>query len=196
MSDVIEQTRHDYPDITIFRCAQLGDENTLLKLLDRGQDINAKEIRTGMTAIHYAVAHKNFDFLQLLTILNAQYTVDGFGRYPSTIAAICECSREICDFIALAEGNFLPAYGLQTPSLVLLWGLKEEVAKISNARALGDVTEEIYYSTNFLTSVDRLRRQSNAPDTLLNWHIERNNNVTSLGRLMLEYSERIGQLRG
>ncbi|WGJ13873.1 ankyrin repeat domain-containing protein [Methylocapsa sp. D3K7] len=73
------------------------------RLLEYWFDINAPDEETGMTALHIAVGRNNLELTRLLVQRGASFIPDKQGRMPSTIAAECEVTEDLCDFIAEAE---------------------------------------------------------------------------------------------
>ena len=67
------------------------------------------EPRTGLTALHIAVGQNNLEMAKVLVEAGAKFQADLLGRWPSTIAAECEVSEELCDFIVEAEEKALLA---------------------------------------------------------------------------------------
>jgi ankyrin repeat protein len=67
--------------------------------------INFIDVRTGMTALHIAVGRDHLAVAKYLVEHGAAFIPDGQGRMPTTIAAECEVSDEMCDFIVEAEAN-------------------------------------------------------------------------------------------
>jgi ankyrin repeat protein len=61
--------------------------------------------RTGLTALHIAVGRDHLDLAKYLVERGASFLPDNQGRTPTTIAAECEVSDEMCDFIAEAEAK-------------------------------------------------------------------------------------------
>jgi ankyrin repeat protein len=65
--------------------------------------IDTADKATGMTALHLAVGRNHLDVVRLLVDRGASFLPDKQGRMPTTIAAECEVSEELCDFIVEAE---------------------------------------------------------------------------------------------
>jgi hypothetical protein len=65
--------------------------------------IDTADKATGMTALHLAVGRNHLDVVRLLVDRGASFLPDKQGRMPPTIAAECEVSEELCDFIVEAE---------------------------------------------------------------------------------------------
>jgi hypothetical protein len=61
--------------------------------------------QTGLTALHIAVGRNHIEMAKYLVEQGASFRPDAQGRTPSTIAAECEVSDEMCDFIAEAEAK-------------------------------------------------------------------------------------------
>ncbi len=67
--------------------------------------IDATDERTGMAALHIAVGRNHLELARLLVEHGASFFPDKRGRMPTTIAAECEVSEDLCDFIAEAEAR-------------------------------------------------------------------------------------------
>jgi uncharacterized protein len=73
--------------------------------------LSQTEPRTGLTALHIAVGQNDLEMAKILVEAGAKFQADLHGRWPSTIAAECEVSEELCDFIVEAEEKALSAKG-------------------------------------------------------------------------------------
>ena len=73
--------------------------------LDEGYPVDMIEHLTGMSALHIAVGRNNLELTKLLVERGASFFPDRQGRWPSTIAAMCEVSDDLCDYIAEAEAK-------------------------------------------------------------------------------------------
>jgi ankyrin repeat protein len=62
---------------------------------------------TGMTALHLAVGRNNLELARFLVERGVPFVPDKLGRMPTTLAAECEVSEELCDFIVEAEATAL-----------------------------------------------------------------------------------------
>ena len=58
-----------------------------------------------MNALHIAVGRNHLEMAQYLVEKGIAFVPDNQGRMPTTIAAECEVSDEMCDFIAEAEAK-------------------------------------------------------------------------------------------
>jgi ankyrin repeat protein len=99
-------TRADDPDAAeklLLKCAYDGDADMVESLLDCGIPLNAADKDSGMTALHLAVGRNHIDLVRMLVSRGASFVSDKQGRMPTTIAAECEVSEELCDFIVEAE---------------------------------------------------------------------------------------------
>jgi ankyrin repeat protein len=67
--------------------------------------INFVDNQTGLTALHIAVGRDHLDIAKYLVEQGASFLPDKQGRTPTTVAAECEVSDEMCDFIAEAEAK-------------------------------------------------------------------------------------------
>lgn len=73
----------------------------------RDQFLNQIDPRTGMNALHIAVGRNNLPMTQMLVEAGINFIPDNEGRMPSLIAALCEVSDELADYIAEAEEKAL-----------------------------------------------------------------------------------------
>jgi uncharacterized protein len=80
----------------------LGDLEKVKDALRRGALIDRVD-DSGHTALHMAVAGDHIDIVRVLVEHGASFVPDGRGRMPTTIAALCEVSADLCDFIVEAE---------------------------------------------------------------------------------------------
>lgn len=80
-----------------------GNIRKVTNALEWGAPIDTADAITGMTALHLAVGRDHLDLTRFLVERGASFVPDKQGRTPTTIAAECEVSEELCDFIAEAE---------------------------------------------------------------------------------------------
>jgi ankyrin repeat protein len=86
--------------------AHFTDIYGIQQLLDKESvPINFADESSGLTALHLAVGGDCVPLAQLLIERGALFLPDKQGRMPTTIAAECEVSDEMCDFIAEAEAK-------------------------------------------------------------------------------------------
>jgi ankyrin repeat protein len=83
--------------------AYFGHIEMVKRYLDEGVPLDAVDQATGMTALHLAVGCNHLELTRLLVEHGASFVPDKQGRMPTTIAAECEVSEELCDFIVEAE---------------------------------------------------------------------------------------------
>ncbi len=88
-----------------FYFAYQGDLSELAKLVEIGFPIDAVDPETGMSILHIAVGRNNLDMVKYLVERGASFFADATGRWPTTVAAVCEVSEELSDFIAEAEAR-------------------------------------------------------------------------------------------
>ena len=69
--------------------------------------LNTIDEPTGMNALHIAVGRNNLEVVKLLVEAGIKFIPDKEGRMPSLIAALCEVSEELSDYIAEAEEKAL-----------------------------------------------------------------------------------------
>ena len=85
-----------------------GENAAALVALDQGADVDATHTSTGLTALHIAVGTNNLELAHILSEnYEASFIPDRFGRWPSVVAAECQASAEIQDYIAEAEARYL-----------------------------------------------------------------------------------------
>jgi hypothetical protein len=99
-----ERANQVAPDQSAFlRAAERGEETTVKRLFESGAEIDTADLETGLTALHLAVGRNALDVVKFLVGQGASFVPDRLGRMPTTIAAECEVSEELCDFIVEAE---------------------------------------------------------------------------------------------
>jgi ankyrin repeat protein len=87
----------------LLQSAYGGSIEMVKHFLDEGAPLDTADQVTGMTALHLAVGCNHLELVRFLVRSGASFVLDKQGRMPSTIAAECEVSDELCDFIAEAE---------------------------------------------------------------------------------------------
>ena len=86
--------------------AYFNDIYGLKLLLDNESvPIDFADESSGLTALHLAVGRDFVVLARMLIGRGALFLPDKQGRMPTTIAAECEVSDEMCDFIAEAEAK-------------------------------------------------------------------------------------------
>jgi uncharacterized protein len=95
----------EYASIMLLQGAYYGDIPLVVTLLERGVPLDTADKVTGMTALHLAVGCNHLDVARTLVERGASFVPDKQGRMPTTIAAECEVSEELCDFIVEAEAE-------------------------------------------------------------------------------------------
>lgn len=99
LTDVATATR-DLLDNSYF-----GDVDSARKHLKLGADINGVEDTTGLSPLHIAIGRNHLDLVRFLLDQGATIAPDRQGRWPSTIAELCEVDEQICDLIVEAEAR-------------------------------------------------------------------------------------------
>jgi len=85
-----------------------ADTATVEKRLADGFDVNMTDDVTGLSALHVAVGTNNLELVKTLVEKHrARFFADRLGRWPSLIAAECQVSDELNDYIVEAEARFL-----------------------------------------------------------------------------------------
>ena len=74
----------DWAGFTALQCAaMLNQTDVIHKLLQRGADVNKRDLDNGQTALHYSATHNNTDATWLLLQNGASTTIkDNEGRTP------------------------------------------------------------------------------------------------------------------
>jgi ankyrin repeat protein len=93
----------EYGKSVLLQCAYNGDVSKVAALLSYGVPLETTHKFTGMTALHWAVGCNHLELVRFLVERGALFVPDKQGRMPTTIAAECEVSEELCDFIVEAE---------------------------------------------------------------------------------------------
>ena len=90
----------------------LGDLPRTRMVLDnphaRERFLNNVDPVTGMNTLHIAVGRNNLEIARLLVEAGIEFIPDNEGRMPSLIAALCDVSEELVDYILNAEGQAIP----------------------------------------------------------------------------------------
>lgn len=89
----------------LLNAAYGGRSDSVVALLKDEASIDTVDENTGMTALHIAVGRNNLEIARILVERGASFIADKQGRMPTTIAAECEVSEELCDFIVEAEAE-------------------------------------------------------------------------------------------
>lgn len=90
----------------LFKAADRGDIVMVKEVLDTGADIDAIDDATGLSALHFAIGRNHFELTKLLLDRGATFRPDRRGRWPSTIAELCEVDEELLDLVVEAEAKF------------------------------------------------------------------------------------------
>ncbi len=93
------------PSQRAIRAAYRGDLNAIKAILDSGYQIDQIDRLTGMAVLHMAIGRNDLAMVKFLVERGASFFADRHGRWPSTIASLCEVSEELCDYIADAEAR-------------------------------------------------------------------------------------------
>jgi ankyrin repeat protein len=101
-----DPNRHQIAGEGLLNCAYNDDLETLDELIRTfGADVNFADPSNGLTALHIAVGRDHLTIAKYLVGYGAKFLPDHQGRTPTTVAAECEVSDEMCDFIAEAEAK-------------------------------------------------------------------------------------------
>jgi ankyrin repeat protein len=103
------RSREDAPSLLgslLLHYAYFNDIYGIEQLLDKEQvSIDFADESSGLTALHLAVGGDCVPLARMLIERGASFLPDKQGRMPTTIAADCQVSDEMCDFIAEAEAK-------------------------------------------------------------------------------------------
>jgi hypothetical protein len=86
-------------------CAYNNELKLAEALIKQHAPIDFVDWQTGLTALHIAVGRDHLQMAKYLVDSGALFLPDKQGRTPSVVAAECEVSDEMCDFIAEAEAK-------------------------------------------------------------------------------------------
>jgi|RhiMetdeSRZDD1v2_1073273.scaffolds.fasta_scaffold03701_21 hypothetical protein len=74
------------------------------RLIADGADVNARHPETGLTALQLAVGTNNYPLsVYLIEKCGARFGSDRLGRWPTSLAARCRASVNLCDYIVEEE---------------------------------------------------------------------------------------------
>lgn len=94
----------DEVNAALLTAAYNGDAAGVKTALEKGADINVKHPATGLTALHIAVGTNNLPLTRyLIEQHDPAFGPDAFGRWPTVIAAECQVSAELADYIVEKE---------------------------------------------------------------------------------------------
>lgn len=104
--------KQSYLDNLLMQGILSGNPADIERALDEGADINAIHGPTGLTPLHAAVGTDQRALVKkLVEEREAAFRRDKFGRWPSLVAAECQVSDELCDYIVAAEAAYLKKTG-------------------------------------------------------------------------------------
>jgi hypothetical protein len=92
-------------DHALLQYAYDGNLELVTELLTRGVSPDSVDSSTGMSALHLAIGRNHLDIVRALIEFGASFVPDRQGRMPTVIAAECEVSEHLNDFIAEAEAR-------------------------------------------------------------------------------------------
>lgn len=98
------------PDEALLRSAFSGNTAGAVVALQSGANANAVDPATGLSALHIAVGTNNLPLCRtLVDDWQARFFPDGFGRWPTVVAAECRVSEAMSDYIVEAEAKAIGA---------------------------------------------------------------------------------------
>jgi ankyrin repeat protein len=89
----------------LLHCAYYNVMEGARLIIAENVSVNFVDPATGMNALHIAVGRDHLDMARYLVEKGVAFVPDIQGRMPTTVAAECEVSNEMCDFIAEAEAK-------------------------------------------------------------------------------------------
>jgi hypothetical protein len=90
--------------ISLFDIAYAGRDDLAERYIDEYRSqINDIEAGTGLSPLHIAIGRNHLQLVKFLLDQGAIVRPDRQGRWPSTIAELCEVDGEICDLVVDAE---------------------------------------------------------------------------------------------
>lgn len=91
-------------NMALLHAAYEGNLAQARAAVEDGADFEYMEPQTRLTALHIAVGRDHLELVKyLLEEVGAQLRPDGFGRWPSVIAAQCRTSDEVSDLVVGIE---------------------------------------------------------------------------------------------
>lgn len=103
MADVV-----DRQDLKLLEGAARGDIRAVKEAVSGGANIQVAQAE-GLTALHIAVAMNDLPLVRyLVEEAGALFVPDGFGRLPTVVAAQCQASEELAEYIFEKEAAALP----------------------------------------------------------------------------------------
>lgn len=83
-----------------------GDAAGAQRAIEQGANVNAVHEQTGLSPLHIAVGTNNLALVRyLIEEAEASLQPDRSGRWPTLIAAQCQVSEELCDYIVAQEAK-------------------------------------------------------------------------------------------
>ncbi len=102
------QPWRDTPGERLIRGAYGGSLDDIEQALRQGADINGTHPETGLSVLHIAVGLNDLPLCRyLVERCNARFFPDGFGRWPTLVAAENRVDDELADYIVEKEAEFL-----------------------------------------------------------------------------------------
>ncbi len=84
--------------------AYQGNERQLREAMAEGANIDAVDPKTGLAALHLTIGTHNLPLTRIVVEeYHASFFADGFGRWPTNIAAVCGVNIEMGDYVVEAE---------------------------------------------------------------------------------------------
>lgn len=95
-------------DTSLLLAADAHGIREIQSALAQGADINCVHPETGVSALHIAIGNNDIALCRfLIEQCGARFFADGFGRWPTLIAAECQVDDALSDYIAEQEAAFL-----------------------------------------------------------------------------------------
>ncbi len=91
--------------------AYAGALEGVVDALNQGADVGYTHPQTGLSALHIAVGTNHSSITRILVEdWSAPFGPDGFGRWPTAVAAECAVSDELADYIVEKESAYLKTH--------------------------------------------------------------------------------------
>lgn len=92
------------PNTDLLYGAYNGSLKIVKRAVSEGADLESMQAGTCLTALHLAVGRNHLDVVKyLIEDAGAPIKPDGFGRWPTVIAAQCRASDDLSDYIVECE---------------------------------------------------------------------------------------------
>lgn len=106
-----EKTQTRWANGRLKMAAECHNMPGVSKALRDGADINSIDEFNGLAALHIAIGNNDIELTRFLVEkCGAKFFPDGFGRWPTLIAAECRVSNELSDYVLAKEAEWIAAH--------------------------------------------------------------------------------------